>query len=71
MIKSLHNVIKEAIDNMQELSGDEFQMYVKPIGSIPCDFVITALLCWQGKLFVGYANKLVKVCISFVLLVCP
>ncbi|KAF3447034.1 hypothetical protein FNV43_RR12214 [Rhamnella rubrinervis] len=46
--------------NIQELSGDEFQVDVRPIGSIPCDSVVTALLCWQGKCFVGYANKLVK-----------
>nr|XP_048332569.1 protein translocase subunit SECA2, chloroplastic isoform X3 [Ziziphus jujuba var. spinosa] len=46
--------------SVQELCGDEFQVDARPIGSIPCDSVITALLCWQGKLFVGYANKLVK-----------
>ncbi|PON91546.1 Guanine nucleotide-binding protein, beta subunit [Trema orientale] len=47
--------------NIQELSGDEFHVDPRPIGSIPCSSVITALLFWQGKLFVGYADRLLKV----------
>ncbi|XP_062021330.1 uncharacterized protein LOC133737868 [Rosa rugosa] len=47
--------------NVQEWSGDEFQTDFRPIGSIPCDSVITTLLCWQGKLFVGYANRNIMV----------
>nr|XP_011459806.1 PREDICTED: uncharacterized protein LOC105350103 [Fragaria vesca subsp. vesca] len=47
--------------NVQEWSGDEFQTDFRPIGSIPCDSVITTLLCWQGKLFVGYANRNITV----------
>lgn len=46
---------------MQELSGDEFQIEARTFGSIPCDSVVTALLCWQGKLFAGYADKHLKV----------
>ncbi|KAK9271029.1 hypothetical protein L1049_026618 [Liquidambar formosana] len=46
---------------VQELTGDEFQMDVRPVGSIACDSVITALLYWQGKLFVGYAERFIKV----------
>lgn len=36
-------------------------MDVIPTGSIPCGSVITALLGWQGKLIVGYADRSVKV----------
>ncbi|KAK3230579.1 hypothetical protein Dsin_002460 [Dipteronia sinensis] len=46
---------------LQELIGDDFQVDAIPIGSIPCGSVITALLYWQGKLFVGYADRTVKV----------
>jgi len=51
----------DKIVKVQELSGDEFQIEVIPTGSIPCGSVITALLCWQGKLIVGYADRSVKV----------
>lgn len=47
--------------NVQELLGDELQVDARPVGSIACDSVVTALLNWQGKLFVGYADKLIKV----------
>lgn len=46
----------------QELSGDEIQIDYRPVGSIPCDSVITTLLSWQGKLFVGHANRNIMVC---------
>ncbi|CAL0319428.1 unnamed protein product [Lupinus luteus] len=47
--------------NIQELSGDnEFELDVKAFGSIPCSSVVTAILCCQGKLFVGYADKSIK-----------
>lgn len=49
----------------QEWSCDEFQIDFRPIGSIPCDSVITTLLCWQGMLFVGYANKNITVIFFF------
>ncbi|XP_020211147.1 uncharacterized protein LOC109795977 [Cajanus cajan] len=47
--------------NIQELSGDEFELDVKAYGSIPCSSVVTAILCNQGKLYVGYADKSIKV----------
>ncbi|BBG95583.1 Preprotein translocase SecA family protein, partial [Prunus dulcis] len=43
--------------NGAELSGDEIQIDYRPVGFIPCDSVITTLLSWQGKLFVGHANR--------------
>lgn len=51
----------DKILKVQELSGDEFQIDVTPTGSIPCGSVITALLCWQGKLMVGNADRSIKV----------
>ena len=48
---------------MQELAGDDFQVDVRAIGSIPCDSVITALSYWEGKLFVGFGDRTVKVCL--------
>ncbi|KAI4337854.1 hypothetical protein L6164_016223 [Bauhinia variegata] len=47
--------------NTQELSGDEFQLDVRSIGSISYRSVVTALLCWEGKLYVGYADNSIKV----------
>ncbi|KAF7816817.1 protein translocase subunit SECA2, chloroplastic isoform X2 [Senna tora] len=47
--------------NIQELSGDDFQLVVNSIGDIPCSSVVTAILCWQEKLFVGFADKSIKV----------
>ncbi|KAK7351098.1 hypothetical protein VNO77_10280 [Canavalia gladiata] len=47
--------------NIQELSGDEFELDIKAFGSIPCSSVVTAILCSQGKLYVGYADKSIKV----------
>ena len=49
----------------QELLGDEFQIDAMDFGSIACDSVITALLYWQGKLFVGQADRITKVCTTF------
>ncbi|XP_042495059.1 uncharacterized protein LOC122074291 [Macadamia integrifolia] len=45
----------------EELSGDELQRDTRAVGSITCDSVITALLFWQGKLFVGCADGVIKV----------
>ncbi|KAI3709084.1 hypothetical protein L2E82_38833 [Cichorium intybus] len=42
---------------VQKLSGDD----VTQIGSIVGDSVVTALLYWNGKLFVGQADRLIKV----------
>ncbi|KAK7410624.1 hypothetical protein VNO78_01563 [Psophocarpus tetragonolobus] len=47
--------------NIQELSGDDFELDVKAYGSIPCTAVATAILCSQGKLYIGYADKSIKV----------
>lgn len=47
--------------HVQELSGDEFQIDLRPLGSIACDSVVTALLYSHGKLFVGCADKSLKV----------
>ncbi|CAI0607487.1 unnamed protein product [Linum tenue] len=47
--------------NVQELSGDELQVDIKSIGTIPSTSVITALLYWQGKLYVGYGDRTIKV----------
>ncbi|XP_057549426.1 uncharacterized protein LOC130827662 isoform X1 [Amaranthus tricolor] len=44
----------------QEATGGESEMNIVEVGSIACDSVITALLCVQGTLFVGCANKLIK-----------
>ncbi|KAJ1382559.1 Zinc finger, RING-type [Sesbania bispinosa] len=46
--------------NIQELSGDEFELDVKAFGSITCSSVVTAILCSQGKLYVGYGDKSIK-----------
>ncbi|XP_010269042.1 PREDICTED: uncharacterized protein LOC104605824 isoform X2 [Nelumbo nucifera] len=46
---------------VQEISGDELQIDTQKIGSIACSSVITALLYWQGKLFVGFADGTIKV----------
>ncbi|GAB4862106.1 hypothetical protein Ancab_037358 [Ancistrocladus abbreviatus] len=44
-----------------EIQRDEFQIDIRPVGSIMADSVITALLYGEGKLFVGFANGLIKV----------
>ncbi|XVF39271.1 hypothetical protein PTKIN_Ptkin01aG0021500 [Pterospermum kingtungense] len=45
----------------QELAGDDFQVDVRAIGSIPCSSVITALSYWEGKLFAGFGDRTLKV----------
>ncbi|KAI6690970.1 hypothetical protein NL676_027798 [Syzygium grande] len=52
---------REKTINIQELSGDELHVDIRPVGSIPCGSVVTALLSWQGKIFVGCANRSAKV----------
>lgn len=44
---------------VQKLSVDDDD--VTEIGSISGDSVVTALLYWQGKLFVGQADRIIKV----------
>ncbi|KAJ4835484.1 hypothetical protein Tsubulata_029625 [Turnera subulata] len=51
----------DKIVNVQELSGDEFHVDIRPVGSFPESSVVTTVLCWQGKLFVGYGDRTVKV----------
>ncbi|KAF8411738.1 hypothetical protein HHK36_004296 [Tetracentron sinense] len=50
---------------VQELAGDDFEIDTRSVGSIACDSVITALLYWQGKLFVGFADKVIKMSILY------
>ena len=40
---------------------DEFQVDMRSVGTITCDSVVTALLHWQGKLFVGLSERVIKV----------
>ncbi|RVX11646.1 hypothetical protein CK203_015764 [Vitis vinifera] len=47
--------------NVQEISGDDLQIEAFPVGSIASDSTVTALLYWQGKLFVGCADRIIKV----------
>ncbi|MED6186302.1 hypothetical protein PIB30_065405 [Stylosanthes scabra] len=47
--------------NIQELAGDELELDVRAFGTISCSSVVTAILSFQGKLFVGYADKSIKV----------
>ncbi|KAK1427437.1 hypothetical protein QVD17_16123 [Tagetes erecta] len=42
-------------------SGDESQLDVTEIGSVAGDSVVTALHYWQGRLFVGHADRTIKV----------
>ncbi|XP_034694373.1 uncharacterized protein LOC117920830 [Vitis riparia] len=51
--------------NVQEISGDDLQIEALPVGSIASDSTVTALLYWQGKLFVGCADRIIKVAILF------
>lgn len=54
----------DKVVNVQELIGDdsdEFQLDTMDLGSISCNSVTTALLYWQGKLFVGQADRITKV----------
>ncbi|KAI3680854.1 hypothetical protein L6452_35631 [Arctium lappa] len=46
---------------LQKLSSDESGVDVTQIGTIPGDSVVTTLLYWQGKLFVGHADRTIKV----------
>ena len=50
---------------LQEISGDDLQVETFQVGSIASDAVITALLYWEGKLFVGSADRIIKVCYTF------
>ncbi|GJU66246.1 zinc ion binding protein [Tanacetum coccineum] len=45
---------------VQKVSGEESRVDVTEIGTISGDSVVTALLYWQGRLFVGQADKIIK-----------
>lgn len=47
--------------NIQMLPGDRDLTEAILMGSISSDSVITSLIYWQGKLFVGQANRVIKV----------
>lgn len=47
--------------DVKEVSGDDLHIDLRSVGSIACDSVITALLYWEGKLFVGFADRIIKV----------
>ncbi|KAL7155839.1 hypothetical protein ABFS83_03G102400 [Erythranthe nasuta] len=47
--------------SVQEISEDVLEMEATPIGSIACNSTITALAYWNGKIFVGQADRIIKV----------
>ncbi|KGN65591.1 uncharacterized protein LOC101212974 isoform X1 [Cucumis sativus] len=47
--------------NVQELFDNELEIDCRHLGSIPTNSTITALLCWEDKLYVGYADRCIKV----------
>ncbi|XP_008783321.3 uncharacterized protein LOC103702608 [Phoenix dactylifera] len=50
----------DRIISIKELSQNELEMDIKTIGSITCNSVITSVLYWHGKLFVGFSNGEIK-----------
>ncbi|KAL3840041.1 hypothetical protein ACJIZ3_024632 [Penstemon smallii] len=46
--------------SVQEISEDGDGMDIAPLGSITCNSTITTLVYWEGKLFVGQADRIVK-----------
>ncbi|KAJ3678078.1 hypothetical protein LUZ60_001881 [Juncus effusus] len=54
--------------NIQEVSSNETELEMKDVASIKCQAIITCLLYSQGKVFVGLANKEIKVLVVFYLL---
>ncbi|KAJ4798748.1 Myosin heavy chain kinase A [Rhynchospora pubera] len=47
--------------NIQEVSENELEVEISDVASIKCDAIITSLIYWKGKLFVGLSNKEIKV----------
>ncbi|CAK9327542.1 unnamed protein product [Citrullus colocynthis] len=48
--------------NVQELFSNELEIDCRHLGSIPTNStIITALLCWQDRLYVGYGDRYIKV----------
>ncbi|KAK8916202.1 hypothetical protein KSP39_PZI023253 [Platanthera zijinensis] len=48
----------DMVVSIQELFEDELHVDVRPVASVMVDSVITSLLHWHGKLFVGFSNKI-------------
>lgn len=48
----------DMVVSIQELFEDESHLDVRPVASVMVDSVITSLLHWHGKLFVGFSNKI-------------
>ncbi|CAM8936315.1 unnamed protein product [Rhodiola kirilowii] len=47
--------------HIQEILDDNGQMDARSVGFISPESVITAVVCWQGKLLVGCADRVIKV----------
>ncbi|KAG8378229.1 hypothetical protein BUALT_Bualt08G0116000 [Buddleja alternifolia] len=47
--------------NVQEIPENVDGVDVAPVGTIACNSTITALVYWEGKLFVGQADRIIKV----------
>ncbi|KAG9442127.1 hypothetical protein H6P81_017981 [Aristolochia fimbriata] len=47
--------------DVQVVVSNEYEIDTELLGTIPCDGIVTAMVYWQGKLIVGFANKLIKV----------
>lgn len=45
---------------IKELSQSELEVNIRTVGSITCDSVVTSLLYWHGKLFVGFSSREIK-----------
>ncbi|KAG1328096.1 hypothetical protein COCNU_01G020300 [Cocos nucifera] len=67
-----NNLLVSSYENgfLKEFSQNELEMDIKTIGSITCDSVITSLLYWHGKLFVGFSNREIKVMMEQPLSLC-
>ncbi|RVW20026.1 Retrovirus-related Pol polyprotein from transposon RE1 [Vitis vinifera] len=55
----LADILTKAVSS-QEISGYDLQIEALPVGSIAFDSAVTALLYWQGKLFIGCADRIIK-----------
>ncbi|GAA0168793.1 hypothetical protein LIER_23428 [Lithospermum erythrorhizon] len=47
--------------SVHEVSGDGVETDISLVGNVPSDSTITSLAYWQGKLFAGQADKVIKV----------
>ncbi|WCJ44418.1 zinc ion binding [Euphorbia peplus] len=46
--------------SVQELSGDDFELETRPIGSITSSSAVSCLVYWEGKLFAGCGDRTIK-----------